>query len=159
MSNLKDLQLFSSSILYTNEVDLSDVFTFNSLKNLSVYKNNYLQSHLKHLKSVYPACAIVLGENNFNFFMSQFLTQVTPITENLNEYGHDLFLFFKSRDELSDIQYISFVAQLEWAIFDQEDEEIELPSGVYELWKALTNNNDPSNIEIDENILEKIKFE
>jgi hypothetical protein len=159
MSNQKILELFTSSILNTNEVDLSDVITSNSIDNLFAYKSNFFQGHINHLSNVYPCCEIVLGENNFKYFMSQYMTIRPPSNENLNEFGDDLFSFFESRSELTEIQYITFIAKLEWAIFDQNDEEIILPRGIYELWSALLNNEDPSNIEIDENIEEKIKFE
>jgi hypothetical protein len=127
--------------------------------NIDIYKNNFLKGHLNHLKTVYPVCLKILGENNFNFFMSQYLFMNPPSSENLNDYGEEIDQFFKNREELSEMPYLIYISKLEWSVWTQADREIILPKGIHELWHAIVNDLSTENIEIDENELEKIRFE
>lgn len=159
MDDHEVLRRFSLGIIERGEFQLDDIFTKETSSNIAIYKNNYLQGHLKHLKSVYPVCSKILGENNFNFFMSQYLSLVPPSSENLNEYGQVVDEFLSKREELGDLFYITYIATLEWTIYEQVKSEIKLPNGIHSLWSAITNDLSTENIEIDENESELIKFE
>ncbi len=153
------LELFVRNILDQNINTSSAIFKESSAKNIDIYQNNYLKGHLGHLATVYPVCLEILGMNNFNFFMSNYLHNNPPKSENLNGYGDEVFEFLMGREELEEISYIQFIAKLEWVVWDQVESEITLPSGIHALWNAISRGESTENIEIDENKLENIFFE
>ena len=153
------LNLFAKNILNRSLNKEKEILDERSSSNIDIYQNNYLKGHLSHLRNVYSACYKVLGENNFNFFMSTFLSEFPPQSENLNDYGKRVSHFLQQRSELSELPYLEHLAKLEWVIFEEVEHEVMLPKGIHELWRAISDDRETNEIEIDENKLEKIFFE
>ncbi|WP_127716876.1 DNA-binding domain-containing protein [Halobacteriovorax sp. HLS] len=159
MSKNIELNEFANLIL-NRSASLEDIHIDKATReNLWVYRNNFLMGHIKHLKEVFPISCEILGDRNFNFFVAHYLDEYPPQSENLNNYGASLSIFFANREELKEINYISYLSKLEWAVFSQDISELELPRGVYSLWEAISNKEDCQQIIIDENEIERIKFE
>lgn len=90
-------------------------------KQLSVYRDLVVINHLNALKDVYPVCLRIVGDKYFSY-LSEIYMEKRPTNEpDLNIYGHDFSDFLSKeiteREELSDLGYLSEVAEFEWNIY------------------------------------------
>lgn len=151
---LRELQESFSHYLYDKsgdrlslESEIKEAFT----PRLEIYRNNLLFSVVDLLLEVYPNILKVLGEKNFKFFAREYLYEFPSKTSNLDDYGEDFSSFLNSRPELESYFYLENLAQLDWnwQIFHRGTLEIKLYKGVYELWLALSEENETGGIHLD----------
>lgn len=159
MDKIKSIMTkFSNDILKQETTSSLEVLEESSSANIQFYQNNFLYNHLDHLESAFKASKIVLGEKNFQYFARLFLMSSPPRVTDVNQYGEGLSVFLGSRDELSEIGYLTHIAKLDWFWFTQSESEIALPKGIFKLWNALLDGDDLSGIEIDESEMENIFY-
>ena len=112
-------------------------------KSLHIYRNNILFHVIDVMKDIYEATAFLLGPENFNFFVREYLLQHPPDRVNIDEYGKDFPDFLSDRSELrKDVPYIRDIALLDyfWTNIQKAGEEILLPKGIFDLWRIFLRN-------------------
>jgi len=97
---------------------LLPVGSLSEKKQLSIYRSNINGACQKVLGQVYPACKNILGEDYFNQLCRTYRFEHPSIDPDLNNYGALFSAFIKEQvevqDELSDFEYLSELACLEW---------------------------------------------
>ena len=156
MNNKTGLDLFSN-LIRRNETDESP-FKDSSVKNLSVYQNNYFYGHLDVLRSKFPILEKFVGTENRDYFFKMFIDHHPPSRPNVDDYGEGFSGFIKEREELSEIEVLPFLLEIDWLWFGiySEGESLSLPYGFLSLWSKISNDEEPEGLEIDDEILEKI---
>jgi hypothetical protein len=83
---------------------------------LKVYRGNLLFGIIGAMKESYVMTKVLLGENNFNFFVRDFLFQNPSTNSDLIQYGGGFGDFLSTRKEIEHLAFLSDVARLEWAL-------------------------------------------
>ena len=110
--------------------ELQPVGLLSEEKQLSIYRSNINGAHQKVLAQIYPACLNILGEDYFNQLCRAYRIEYPSTDPDLNNYGKHFSFFIKEQseihNELSDFEYLSELAWLEWhwhASYYARDEE------------------------------------
>ncbi len=158
MGNSDVINKFSKMIFSDEEIDES-IFKNDSGQNVKAHRNNYLYGLISVLENYYISIKIFLEEENFHFFCKKYIESTPSTSPNVDDYGEKFPEFLGNCQELEDVAYIKHLAALDWfwVSSGQEGAVIELPKGVLDLWGKITNSQELIDIEIDENMIEKIE--
>lgn len=157
MTKLSELSLISLAIRENR--DLSHILVPGTLRGIKVYQNNYLYGHIEVLKNKYTSILRILGDENFNYFSKKYIERFYPQKENIDEYGELFSDFLNEQDELENLKYLKYLAELDllwFEIYERLEEKFEFPAGVFSLWSAIINDDEIKNIEISMNKVETI---
>lgn len=98
--------------------ELVAIGTLSVEKQFSIYQSNINGAHQKVLGQVYPACLKILGEDYFNQLCFVYRCKYPSTQPDLNVYGQYFSSFLEkliiTTKELSDFEYLSELADLEW---------------------------------------------
>ena len=92
-------------------------------RSLHIYRRNILFHIIEVMGDSYKATKTLLGKENFNFFIREYLQQYPPQTTNIDEYGESFPSFLSDSKELKqDAPYIKDIASLDyfWANAKEE---------------------------------------
>lgn len=115
-------------------------------KSLSVYRDLVVTNHLNALKDIYPVCLRIVGKKYFSYLSEIYLEKRPTNEPDLNLYGHDFSEFLSNeiteREELSELVYLSEVAEFEWNIYGASRKDFESSSPQDIISKIVANEND-----------------
>jgi len=83
---------------------------------LSVYLNNYEQSLVKAVMSVYELISALTGDEFAQKIAASYVRDHKPASGNMNIYGHDYADFIKNYEGARDVPYLADIARMEWAL-------------------------------------------
>lgn len=113
MSDLKQLQQdFLQNVMERKQALSGQAGT-------TIYQNNYLMGLIKSLVVTFPVCEQLVGENFFKTLAKHYIFDNPSEYASLNDYGNAFPAFlqdFPAVKDLDYLSYLSFVAELEWAI-------------------------------------------
>lgn len=85
---------------------------------LNVYRNNYRQGVIGHLRQTFERCNAHVGEDYFAQLASSYLAEYPPQTTALEGYGYEfpkhLATLQTQRSELAKLAYLPDLAKLDW---------------------------------------------
>lgn len=116
MHNLwKDQKLFLKSIL-DNSTDLSFIKSDLAKERIEIYRNTIFENMLNSLSLTFPGTKKLLGKECFKSACFHFfkLQENMPKTGCIDFWGENFPYFFDTREEFSDLPYISDFARFEW---------------------------------------------
>jgi hypothetical protein len=123
---------------------------------LWVYRNNYINSHIESLVRNFPIVLKVIGDDGFKFFSYQYLISRKVTDPNIDKFGGEFSLFLGEREELSNIPFIKYLAEIDQLWFDSDlTKSIEVPKGSLDLYSQISESIIPS-VEIDPSKTERI---
>jgi len=83
-----------------------------------VYHNNFMSTHTKALREIYPAICKLLGDACFENTATVYVPQHLSVSYKLQDYGKIFPDFLELFEPLKNIIYLADVARLEWAIHE-----------------------------------------
>ncbi|HEV2613614.1 MAG TPA: DNA-binding domain-containing protein [Gammaproteobacteria bacterium] len=83
-----------------------------------IYHNNFLVSHTKALREIYPAVYRLIGQECFENTAAVYIPQHLSESYKLQDYGKLFPDFLQKFLPLQSLPYLSDVARLEWAIHE-----------------------------------------
>lgn len=97
---------------------------FNGIKagfapNLDIYRNNLLLGLLENLRTKFPTCETLLGEEFFRSAVCEFIELRSLQTGHNNDFGED-FAEFLRRFLEPEFTFVAKIAEIEWAKFCAE---------------------------------------
>lgn len=153
MSNKNEIpwekQLLSSILNYGS--DAPDVLSEATKKNIIIYQNNYLHSHIGQLRRIYQTTEKFLVENNFKFFCFQYLTAHPPTDANIEEFGHEFSTFLAARPELVEKPIPAQLSKFDHCLYHGAvNQPFESYPGMLSLWQKLCESSSPieTNVEL-----------
>lgn len=117
----KDIEEQSDTLrnfITKNEIPLSE--------RLKIYHNNIVGSLTEILRGCYPLCENLIGEDAFKALCRSYIFKNPPSSGCMIFYGRDLNIFIKTYKPTEQIQYLSDIATLEWALhhaYHAQDEQ------------------------------------
>lgn len=89
---------------------------------VNIYRNNTLGALKDALRSVYPVCVALVGEDYFNQLANVHVSEYPSTDRNLDFYGEQfpvtLQNLIDTREELQSLAYLADVAKLEWCLHE-----------------------------------------
>lgn len=114
-------------------------------KQISVYRDLVVTNHLNALKDIYPVCRRIVGEKYFSYLSEIYLEKRPTDEPDLNVYGHDFSDFLSDeiteREELTELGYLSEVAEFEWNIYSASRKDVVSNSPEEIISKIVANEN------------------
>lgn len=89
-----------------------------AIKRFNVYRNNVTHSLVTALSEIFPAVAMILGDENFRMIAREFLRVHPPRSRLVFEYGHGFGDFLAGFEPIRHLKYLPDVARLERAWLD-----------------------------------------
>jgi hypothetical protein len=83
-----------------------------------IYHNNFISTHTKALRQVYPVVEKLIGQDCFEHLTAVYIPQHLSGSYKLQDYGKIFPDFLEQFEPLKDIIYLADVARLEWAIHE-----------------------------------------
>ena len=83
-----------------------------------IYHNNFMATHTKALREIYPAVYTLIGQDCFENIAAVYIPQNLSNSYKLQDYGRKFSDFLKDFVPLASLPYLSDVAHLEWAIHE-----------------------------------------
>lgn len=130
MSELREFQRAFSDVVRGQSTSLESTAETRGLpavRRLQVYRNNYLESLLDAMASVYPAVQRLVGEESFRGTVLQYIKSHTPCSGDIHDYGQEFSSFLRSLIDQANLQYVIDVARFEWlyhCVFHAEEKTI-----------------------------------
>jgi len=125
MTQLQHIQqLFMQAIFDVAKADLaSDELSEYLIHNaglspqqqIAIYRDSVYGSLSSALAQIYPVCKKLVGDEFFDFMVSQYINKHHSISPDLADYGQQMAIFIEAFKPASELVYLSDVAQLEWA--------------------------------------------
>ncbi len=83
-----------------------------------IYHNNFITTHTKALREIYPAIYTLIGEDCFENTAAVYIPEHLSTSYKLQDYGQVFPEFLENFTPLKTIPYLADVARLEWAIHE-----------------------------------------
>lgn len=83
-----------------------------------VYHHNFMATHTKALREIYPMISKIIGEACFENAAAIYIPQHLSVSYKLQDYGQLFPDFLADFAPLHSLMYLSDVAHLEWAIHE-----------------------------------------
>lgn len=83
-------------------------------ENLQIYRHNIQATLSKAIRTIYPLCRQLLGDDYFSQITLDYLVSYPSCTGNLHEYGEYFADFLKEQSALDELVYLYEVAKFEW---------------------------------------------
>lgn len=123
--NLKDFQeAFVKGVL---EGDFNQVSSFQEIINknsclsfersFEVYQNDYRARLHEALGSTFETCWVVLGDELFTQYTSEYCRLYPSKTYDLNGYGEEFITFLKEREGEHEVPWLTELARFEWSFW------------------------------------------
>lgn len=99
---------------------------FSPVEQVEIYREQYWLRHTGSLVEDFPGVGTVLGQDDWERLVEEYLLTHPPVTFSLRELGEGLPDFAETRDWLPQRELIVDMARLEWAhieVFDAEEPE------------------------------------
>lgn len=106
MRNQDDLN--EASNLFESKEPLSNI------ERLSIYRDNINAGFINTLKTTYPVCNKLVGDEFFSAMCYRYLKSASSTSPDLNNYGEDFPDFIATFPHAQQLPYLSDVAKLEW---------------------------------------------
>lgn len=120
MSALRDIQqAFAEGVLsgrFDSMAEHLHVPGSTPARRLGIYRNNTLSNLRGALRQVYPIVYQLVGDEFFNQAARQFIAEYPSSSGDLNDYGGDFAQFLVGYEPAVELDYLSDVARLEWAL-------------------------------------------
>lgn len=131
MLNLKQFQHdFFNALHHSDHCGNFVMLTGLSLKEIdarfTVYRDSILGAKQNVLKTIYPACIKLIGDECFIQLSSAYLSQTNSIHPDLTQLAANFGAFIQNTPLLNKVPYLADIANLEWAwhtVFYGEDNE------------------------------------
>lgn len=96
----------------------SDLFAsteiLSNIDRLAIYRDNVNAGFINTLKTTYPACHKLVGDEFFSAMCYRYLQNTRSTSPDLNNYGNDFPDFIADFPHAQELPYLSDVAKLEW---------------------------------------------
>ncbi|MBU6339034.1 MAG: putative DNA-binding domain-containing protein [Rickettsiales bacterium] len=116
-SNLLKLQKdFTTHLLSKNDLEILKSLSYStaeSLARLEIYRNNVFGNFDSVLSSVFEVVKKILGEKDFNKFVSEYIKKFPSTSGNLDLYGDNFLKFIKGKLKTHKLAYLEDLAKLE----------------------------------------------
>jgi hypothetical protein len=116
---------------------------------------------LNSLKATYQVTYSLVGDENFKILTVKYMQLNPAHTINGIHYGRSFPEFLINIKELENLNYIAYIAKLDWYWIHEttESDELILPQGTLNAWTCLLKDNEEIKIELDFNEMENIKIQ
>lgn len=82
---------------------------------LAIYRNSIIGRFQKTLKTTYPVCHQLVGEDFFIGLANAYIEKTPSSSPDLNDYGNAFSTFITTFSPADSLPYLSDIARLEWA--------------------------------------------
>lgn len=135
--------------VFMQEIDLED----------SKYLTKEFISAFRSLAESHPAIFILFGDANFKKLVFFYVQYFLLSEENAAKYGKQFGGFIQALPSLANMNYLKWIAKLDWFWTHQDQQYILLPKGTLESWGSVYKDSEEINILIDENFMEKLTIQ
>ncbi len=165
MNYREQLNRFSDSVfsigMKSKYSDVSEFVEDKTLVRMSVYRNNLLVGLIDRLSEDFVAVKNYLGENNFRFFVRNYLIERSITSPNINDVSKDFPGFLATQEQLADDKYIADLARIDLFYSYEHDTEktLELTKGMTNFWQQLCDDEvEEVELKLDRNAKEQIRI-
>lgn len=165
MNYREQLKRFSNSVfsigINSQDTDVSKFVEDKHLARMSVYRNNLLIGLIDRLSEDFIAVKNYLGENNFRFFVRNYLIERSITSPNISDVSKEFPDFLISQEQLADDKYIADLARIDLFYSYEHDTEktLELTKGITNFWQQLVDDEvEEVELKLDRNTKEQIRI-